>query len=262
MPFPLAAALTTAVPAFAQWLSGSQQSNLDAQVARENTDKSIAAQKEMAELAYQRNVGMWQMQNSYNSPAEQMARYKAAGLNPNLAVGGGNPGNAGGIPAYQAPSPQYAYKAPQVFGNLSNSISQFMDLRLRQAQLDNVRAQTNNVNLKSVGEQLQNKFMDRTMFARTSDWEHREKISDARYMREHYEGRFAQDSFPDRLKMFSNQADASDSLVQRMMQDLMRRQLENQWMKAGVTPRDNIFLRMGVRGFPAARKWVEENFGY
>lgn len=37
---------------------------------------------------------MWNKTNAYNSPAQQMARFKEAGLNPHLIYGQGNPGNA------------------------------------------------------------------------------------------------------------------------------------------------------------------------
>ena len=50
---------------------------------------------------------MWHQQNAYNSPSSQMARYTAAGLNPNLIYGQGSNGNATSIgnpptPTYQA----------------------------------------------------------------------------------------------------------------------------------------------------------------
>ncbi len=39
-------------------------------------------------------VFMWHAQNEYNKPINQMARFKEAGLNPNLIYGQGNAGNA------------------------------------------------------------------------------------------------------------------------------------------------------------------------
>lgn len=51
--------------------------------------------------AYQRDMEMWRIQNEYNSPSSQMARYQAAGLNPNLIYGQGSSGNATGMPSYQ-----------------------------------------------------------------------------------------------------------------------------------------------------------------
>lgn len=47
-------------------------------------------QKAAAREDYNRQINMWNMTNDYNSPASQMARYKAAGLNPNLIYGQSN----------------------------------------------------------------------------------------------------------------------------------------------------------------------------
>lgn len=43
-----------------------------------------------ADADFGRNLAMWRMNNEYNSPAAQMARYKEAGLNPNLIYGQSN----------------------------------------------------------------------------------------------------------------------------------------------------------------------------
>lgn len=61
------------------------------------------ARKKEAELAYQRSVEMWHMQNAYNTPAMQMQRFGAAGLNPHLIYGQGSSGQAGTPPQYQPP---------------------------------------------------------------------------------------------------------------------------------------------------------------
>lgn len=45
------------------------------------------------------NEGYVQQQNEYNSPANQMSRFKAAGLNPNLIASQGNPGNQSSTPS-------------------------------------------------------------------------------------------------------------------------------------------------------------------
>lgn len=94
----------------------------DRKTARENTDKTIAAQRAEAELAYQRNLEMWRMQNDYNSPEAQMARYRSAGLNSHMIYGQGSPGNASTPPAYQPPDIQYRYAA----GNYGESIAQII----------------------------------------------------------------------------------------------------------------------------------------
>lgn len=109
--------------------------------ARENTDKTIAAQKREAELAYQRAVQMWHMQNAYNSPEEQMKRFGAAGLNPHLIYGQGNPGNASGTPQYQAPNLQYRYAAPTYGAGVNSVLPTLMSVgtwmqNMRQTEVD------------------------------------------------------------------------------------------------------------------------------
>ena len=44
------------------------------------------------------NLDMWNRMNKYNSPIEQMARLKAAGINPHMMYMKGSPGQAGGQP--------------------------------------------------------------------------------------------------------------------------------------------------------------------
>lgn len=51
--------------------------------------------------AFNKNLEMWNMENAYNSPAEQMARFEAAGLNKNLIYGQSN--TAGSGPTFEAP---------------------------------------------------------------------------------------------------------------------------------------------------------------
>ena len=47
------------------------------------------------------NIKNWQLANEYNSPSNQMSRFKSAGLNPNLIYERGDSGNASSLPAYQ-----------------------------------------------------------------------------------------------------------------------------------------------------------------
>lgn len=89
--------------------------------ARRNVDMTIAANKAEAELAYQRQVEMWHMQNAYNSPEEQMKRFGAAGLNPHLIYGQGSAGLSQGTPKYSPPNMQYQYAAP-TYGAAAQSV--------------------------------------------------------------------------------------------------------------------------------------------
>lgn len=101
-------------------------------------------QQQENEKAYQRSLKMWNLQNEYNSPTQQMARIRAAGLNPNLVYGNGVTGNSSGsTPQYEpakfnAPTIQ-AYRGWNL--GISDAISQFLAYRTAKAQVDNMEAQ-------------------------------------------------------------------------------------------------------------------------
>ena len=56
--------------------------------------KAFKRSKELMKEQRDWDKKMWDHQNAYNTPLEQMKRYKEAGLNPALMYGQGNPGNA------------------------------------------------------------------------------------------------------------------------------------------------------------------------
>lgn len=59
---------------------------------------------ELAKYSYAQNLEQWNRENDYNTPANQMARLKAAGLNPNLMYGDSSAGGtAASSPAFKAP---------------------------------------------------------------------------------------------------------------------------------------------------------------
>lgn len=74
------------------FISGSAGSMIDSGTSYLNTKKTNEANKDML-----------RMQMDYNSPSAQMKRYEEAGLNPYLAISGGNPGNIASIPEMKAP---------------------------------------------------------------------------------------------------------------------------------------------------------------
>lgn len=108
-----------------------------------NTNKTIAANKALAEYQYQTNLEMWNRANEYNLPQNQMSRLQQAGLNPALVYGSGKvSGNTiEKIPEYQRPNIQYDYKAPQL-PDLGSLMNVYMDIKQKNATIDNVRANT------------------------------------------------------------------------------------------------------------------------
>lgn len=74
-----------------------------------------------------RNIALWNMQNAYNTPAEQMKRFKEAGLNPNLIYNQTN--TAGSIGSYSQKnvdhiSPLLMAQMQQVDAQTQNALAQ------------------------------------------------------------------------------------------------------------------------------------------
>lgn len=76
---------------------------------------------------------MWNRSNEYNNPSSQMARLKAAGLNPNLVYGSGSVvGNTAPAqtPKYQMYDTSYRYEAPR-FDTAMSVLGQWQDYQYK-----------------------------------------------------------------------------------------------------------------------------------
>lgn len=99
--------------------------------------QSRAFAREMYDRQRQNAMDDWYMQNEYNHPSSQMARLRAAGLNPNLVYGNGAPNQGGSVRSTDTPS--WNPKAPQFdLGSVSGA---YFDTQVKQAQIDNLREQ-------------------------------------------------------------------------------------------------------------------------
>lgn len=101
-------------------------------------------QRELAEYQWSKNLEMWNLQNEFNSPAAQMQRFKAAGLNPNLIYGQGNPGNASSLPSYQSPNTQPVTRNAIKFSNFNMALdllAKYQQVRIGQQQERNMETQ-------------------------------------------------------------------------------------------------------------------------
>lgn len=66
------------------------QSYYNTQMQKDLAKYNAQQQQAINDRTYQQNLEMWNLKNAYDSPAEQMARYAAAGLNKNLIYGQSN----------------------------------------------------------------------------------------------------------------------------------------------------------------------------
>lgn len=89
------------------------------------------------------NYKMWELNNQYNSPAEQMQRFKDAGLNPNLMYGQGSNGNSSApasvseIP--QGMSMQMALQSATTGSQIGKTLAEISNI---EANTANVKKQT------------------------------------------------------------------------------------------------------------------------
>ncbi|WP_342990022.1 MULTISPECIES: hypothetical protein [Bacteroides] len=82
----------------------------------------------LAKLQNQWNIDQWNRENAYNSPSAQMARYKAAGLNPDLIYG---------QPNLSAASPEMTSGDGSLPTDVSNLANKRTMLDIVSASLDN-----------------------------------------------------------------------------------------------------------------------------
>lgn len=130
---------------------------IDAIATGQQNRKSREFAREMYQRQWHDSVLFWNMQNDYNSPQAQMQRFQEAGLNPNLIYGQGNAGNAGGIPTPDVQMPQF--RTPEWGRGLQNAgltyLNSILDTEIKQAQVDNLKAQNNVIQQDAIYRALQ-----------------------------------------------------------------------------------------------------------
>lgn len=103
------------------------------------------------------NTEMWEKNNAYNDPSQQMARLKNAGINPHLAYSDGAVINTSSSPASSNASSMPEGRAPQL------DVNALLNARLIGEQINNIKADTakkqaeaQNIGTDTEGKTLQN----------------------------------------------------------------------------------------------------------
>lgn len=100
------------------------------------------ANLKLAEYQYSKALEMWNRQNEYNLPKNQMSRLTDAGLNPNLVYGNGT---VQGLTS--APAPQYHAPTLQAYTNFGSlgaeqAVTTYMQLKQSDAAINKTNAET------------------------------------------------------------------------------------------------------------------------
>ena len=105
------------------------QNRANAQIAKENRDFAL---------------DMWNRENEYNLPINQVKRYRDAGLNPALMAGQISPGNTTSPKSFNNVGRDYSYirRYGDMFNQAVNMVGALKDLQIKDAQKENIQANT------------------------------------------------------------------------------------------------------------------------
>lgn len=144
--------MSSAVNSFNNSLANAANVVLAAQTSRQDRKFS----RQMSDLAWQRNLEAWRMQNEYNLPANTYARQleglQANGLNPNLVYGnsGAVTGAAGGVSPYSF-SGYHATAVPKFNGSYS-PLNDMLNTKLLATQIEAQEANNRYINARADNE--------------------------------------------------------------------------------------------------------------
>lgn len=107
--------------------------------------------KQMADHQFDLQRQMIAEQNTYNSPLEQMKRFGAAGLNPNLVYSQGTPGNQTEIAKYQTPEQKAVSNTTwsDVLSGVSKSFQDGLNALLTKMQIKKLEKETEGQDLEN-----------------------------------------------------------------------------------------------------------------
>ena len=134
-----AAAIGGLITAAGSYLASRQNAKVVESTNRHN--------RELADYQNRTNLEHWNIQNEYNTPAQQMSRYQAAGLNPNLIYGQQN--TAGSIDPYKAPKME-PYTG--INYGLAEGLESARDTYFQGKQIQNLTAQNDLIKQQTISE--------------------------------------------------------------------------------------------------------------
>lgn len=216
-------------------------------------DKQNAGQMKLAEYGYNKDLEMWNRQNEYNSPIEQMQRLKSAGLNPALVYGNGAVGNsAGTIPHYNTPTlnrNQVRYDPINILG----LINSYQDLKYKTEVTNQVKENTKlaiqNQAIKEkeiVGKDIDNTIKNTISMSKALDYKKAKNLEQYSYdlAKANLEHKYNELQ----KQIYDIQAAPYKVESSRLERDLLESNVNMR--KIGVTDSDNVFLRLLMRNLP------------
>lgn len=229
--------------------------------AKKRQQQSLQDNMMLQKQEFDQNKEMWELQNKYNDPSAQMKRLEGAGLNPMQIYGSGSgaANQAAPAPRYEAPTADY--RAPI---NIPDMLGMYQNFQMKQAQVDNVKAQTQNIHADIMNKAIAKKIAEIRGETMGFDLERRKYLapyqaaiignqargSEAVLQQEWQKLRNL--SKDEQIKLLVEQQKTSQIRGQNIQNDqraadLLFQKYRNQWMKEGVTTSDHPLLRIFVR---------------
>lgn len=254
MPFPLIPVIMAAASLAGSLIASRSQKKQAERTAKANID--------LQNLAFEQNQAAIDKQNLYNTPANQMGRFLSAGLNPNLiygqgAAGGGNQSQAA---RYEAPTVDLRFQPASIMP----ALGAYQDFSMKQAQIDNVKAQTAETHSKIMTEAIRQHVMKIQGKTGEFDLKRREYLAPYEAAITGNKARSSEANLQQewkRLELMSQEQQmnvlnqqykekamtAVDLDNEKREADIIYKKYQNQWAKAGITSSDNILFRILVR---------------
>lgn len=208
-----------------------------------NLKRQLAFEREEAEKQRQWNLSMWEKENQYNSPKEQMARLSAAGLNPNLAYGSGNVAglSSSTVKGYQKPSADFSQVLPpawpKALSSMSSALMAYQNFKLAHANAEKAKL---DVWYKQIGQA----FEQQRLFNKQVYEAQRAKKMSKENVISHWKAKVSSE-------LYKTQVDAMKARVNQIKETTRGITLENDLNALlkpyGLTTRDNVWLRQIVR---------------
>lgn len=170
------------------------------------------------------NENMWNKQNEYNLPVNQVARLKAAGINPSAVFGSGSVSEAGSLTSPSAPMMSAARVNPFQMDN--NIVGQAVDA-YNSSMLANASARKMNAETKNTEQQTL--FDVQSMASKLRSLEAVAKRDDALGEMARLELSYAQDSYYHRLKSLR-----TDITLQQDNHEMNQEKIYNQKLLNGL----------------------------
>lgn len=151
--------------------------SIDAIAQSEANRKNRKWSEMMAQRGREWALADFHMQNEYNSPAAQMARLKAAGLNPNLVYGTGA-ATSSAQPVRSTNIPQGTNRSTQPGQALTNSIGSYIQLKSMDADIDLKKNQQMLNLVEMVLKGKQGRLLDTEEASKAFDLRMKERLAD------------------------------------------------------------------------------------